>query len=500
MSEPEEGASESPGLHRKVTFAFSGTMVIVLFDRAIQIGIMAVLARALAPSAFGVLTASMVFVSSLTLLSQMGVGAVLIQAPKLDERLQAVAQASVFLTGVAAFAIAQLGAPLIGGWFRTPYVVDVIRVLGLSCLMQAAMTIPSALLMRQLRARTLSLIDLIASAFGMGVVAVPMAISGFGYWALIGGALTQTGLRTAMLWALARPSMRMVFSLSELLALWRRGSGFLLNNVLNKIGAEGDRWIVGRYAGSAHLGLYSKASGLMTFPARLYNAAIDRVAFPAFARVQTEATRMRRAYAEALSLTALVGLPLTAALVFLGPRVILLLLGAKWIGAIVPFKILSLAIYFRLADRANISLLKGAGRPLLVSAAQALYGLLVISLSALFIHRGIEAVAWAVALSAVVVNATFTTLAVRTTRLPLRALIPAHLPGVAAALLTIAVLAPITWVANTLGWPPFPTLVAGGAALAATGLLALYIAPRLFLGEAGLRVLRVFAPAFVASR
>jgi O-antigen/teichoic acid export membrane protein len=481
-------------LHRKVTFAFGGTFAIVMADRAVQIFITAILARALTPADFGVVTAAMVFVSFLTLISQMGIGAALVQSPQLTQRALSAGLVSVVGAAVLAILTAQAAAPFIGGWFRNPDVTNVVRVLSLNCLIQALTVIPNVTLMRGLRARSISLIELMASALGSGAVAIPMALAGWGYWALVAGAMVQTATRTGLFWALAKPRTNLDFGLSDVTGLWRKGSGFFLSNVLNKAASESDRWVVGRHLTTTGLGLYSKASGLMTFPARLYGAVLDRVAFPAFAKVQNEAERMGRAYSDALSLTAVVGLPLSVLLAFTAPQAILLVLGPQWIGAIDPFKILSLAIYFRLADKVNAALLKGAGRPSLVSAAHALYGVVVFFGGLWAVRYGLEAVAWMVAVAALLTNMLLTFLAMRIARLSLWRLLPAHAPGVASAILAACTLAPAVWVAERFALAPFTSLAVAGLSLGMVGLAVIALAPRIFLGEPGMRVVEVVVP------
>lgn len=491
---PISGSPAENGLHRRVTFAFGGTFAIVVADRAAQILITAVLARTLTPADFGVVAAATVFVSFLTMVSQMGIGAALIQAPQLTQRTVSAAMVSVLATAVVALVAAMAAAPLIGQWFRNPDVVGVVRVLGLNCIIQALTVIPNALMMRGLRGRTISSIEMAAAAIGTGAVAVPMAFMGWGYWSLAVGVLAQTVVRTVLLWMLARPNTSLEFDLADMTRLWRRGSGYLLNNILNKLSAEGDRWVVGRYLTPTGLGLYSKASGLMSFPSRLYGTALDRVAFPAFAKVQNEKDRMRRAYADALSLTAVVGLPLTVLLVFTGPQAILLVLGSQWVGMIGPFKILSLAIYFRLADKTNAALLRGAGRPFLISGGQACYGAMVFFGGLWAVRHGIEAVAWVVAAAALVANVLLTVLAMRTARLSLWSLPLAHAPGVAAAILTAVALTPAGWAAEHYALAPFPALALAGLCLGAAALAAIVLAPRIFLGRSGMRVLAVVFP------
>jgi len=482
----DQGDGAHPlGLRHAVTSATGATFAIFAMDRVVQVAFLAVLARLLLPAEFAVAAAASLFVSLVTLAAHMGVGSALVQRPGLTEHTVLTARTMVVGAAVILCIAAEFAAPLVGGWFRLPEVTDAVRVLVPVCVIQAITFAPNALLTRRLRARDLSLIDLCSGIVSQGLVAIPLALMGWSYWALVAGALTQALVRMTAILTMQRLPLRLPFDASEARRLWSRGVGFSLTGFLQRATAGSDRLIVGRFLPATDLGLYARANGLMAFPAALYGAVADRVAFPAFARVQTEPRRLGAAYSQAIALTALVGAPVTALLVLLGPEVIRFILGPNWLGAIAPFKILAAAAYFRMADRVNGTLLRGAGRPYLMAGGQVVIAAAMIVGCLWAAPRGISAVAVVVVGASVLSYLLLTALAMRVAGLSLGGLARAHASPLAAAALVVAVVWPLTYVARSQEWSAFATLAVAGAALATVGAPALLLMPRLFLGSAG---------------
>jgi len=483
--DPPPPARDRPAFARQVATAFGDTLMIVGVDRIIQILLTALVARLVTPGQFGVSTAALMVVNGLALVAFLGIGGLMIQTPKLTDRMLAVAQVTVFLSSVIATAAAWAMAPLAALWFKRPDLIDAIRVLSISCVIQALFLAPNVILMRSLKARTLSLIDLASGASGTLLVTAPAALMGMGYWALILGALAQSVVKLALLWRVARPKKVLGFSFLEAKALVRGGSGYLTTNALHKVASEGDQLIVGRYLSAYDLGLYHRANGLMSFPSRFYGTLLDRVAFPAFAQVQSDADRLRTSYLHAISLTALLGWPLAVVLFLSGADAIMFVLGPAWMGAAWPLKVLCAATYFKLSDRVNATLLRGSGRPYLMAISQSLFAVLMLGGCIWASRFGLVGIAAAVMAAAVVCDVMLTLFAARISKVSFASFARAQGPGLALAVLLALILTPIVYFARQGDWSAFTTLAALGLASGFTTLAACRWAPRVFLGRAG---------------
>ena len=193
-----EPAGGRAGLSHRVTSAITASFAVFVVARLLQVGFLAALARLLSPADFGVAAAAAAFLSIVTLVAQMGVGTAIVQSPVLTDRTINVANTIILAMAVLVFGLMEIGAPLVATWFRNDLMTPVVRVVALAGLGFAVAAVPQGLLTRDLRARDLALIDLAAAAAGTGLVAIPLAIIGWGYWALITGLIVQAFTRAVL--------------------------------------------------------------------------------------------------------------------------------------------------------------------------------------------------------------------------------------------------------------------------------------------------------------
>jgi O-antigen/teichoic acid export membrane protein len=120
-----------------------------------------------------------------------------------------------------------------------------------------------------------------------------------------------------------------------------------LSACVNYVALNGDNFVVGRWIGAASLGLYGRAYALMNLPYTYAAGVMSGVLFPAFAQIQGDQARLRRAYLVVTQLTAIVAAPAMGTMAIAAPHLVRSLYGPRWDGVVVPLQILCLAGYFR---------------------------------------------------------------------------------------------------------------------------------------------------------
>lgn len=497
---PASGRDRSDDLRRRSLSALSKTSLVVLADRTIQIISLAVTARLLLPAEIAVVAAGGTVVSLLGLISTLGMPAFLIQVATLTPSIQAATRTMLVITIALTVGLVEVFAPIIGEWFQNPQVADALRVMVLILVAPVFSAAALARLSRDLRAKDVALADLAANATGVGLVTIPLAVADFGFWALAYGAVAQIFLRTVILCVLARQPLGLGVDLHAIADVVRRSAGFMLNILLTRLETDTPHWIVGRYLATADLGLFSRANSLMSYPAGLFYAIVDRVIFPAVALVQNQAERLREGALDAVRVTAVVGVSVTAALFFLGGDLIRIVLGPNWEGAVAPFQILCLATYFKLASRLNWIILRGLGRTYGLAVVQAVLLIITAIVCFLATQWGLRGVAAAVTAMICVTYLASGVLAMRAANISIPAWISAHAQSLASGVLVAAVLAPLVAFLDAKNAPPIVVVACGIAALPPVGALAVWLAPQVFLGQAGMTVLRSALGALIKRR
>ncbi|HEY4673724.1 MAG TPA: lipopolysaccharide biosynthesis protein, partial [Nitrososphaerales archaeon] len=283
----------------------TGTGIQVL----LQVAVLAVLARLLTPSDFGLVAAASVVVSFSEIFSWFGMAPVVVQRPTLEARHVRTGFTLSLLFGVLLAGLIWLLAPAIASSLRMNELTPVLRVMVLVFPFHGASTISGCLLLRELRFRCLVKISVVSYALGYGVVGVSLAFMNFGVWALVGGSLARSVLGCIILLLVQPHQKKPQIDRDALKELMYFGGGFTIYRIFNYFALEGDNLVVGRWLGTGALGLYGRAYQLMAMPAGLYGQVVDSVLFPVIAKMQNETERLATAYRRGVALTALLVLP-----------------------------------------------------------------------------------------------------------------------------------------------------------------------------------------------
>ena len=462
---------------------------------ALQILVLAVLARLLSPADFGVVSAALVVIGFSFIFSQLGMAPAIVQRAALESRhLQtafAVSLAFGTSLGVAIWSL----APAAAGFLRIPEVEPVIRVLAWVFPLRGLAVVAESLLQRELRFKTLALIDVCSFAFGYGPAGLGLALAGWGVWALVGAHLTQTIVRTTVLLILRPPNLRTPPEVRAFKELFHFGAGFTLARVGNYLALQGDNLVVGRWLGPVALGIYGRAYHLMATPAFLLGQVLDTVLFPSMARIQGDRERLTAAYLRGVAAVALATLPLSAILVIVAPELIRVVLGPQWTAVTAPFRLFALGLLFRTSYKISDSLARATGVVYRRAWRQFAYAAAVVVGAWIGQRFGVTGVAVGV-VGAVAMNFTLMThLSLDVTRASLAEFASAHVPALRLAALVGSASLLVVTALRTVGSAPFVTVA---ATLAAGSLLILGAAwrrSRLFLGADGLWMLDLMRQA-----
>jgi O-antigen/teichoic acid export membrane protein len=272
-----------------------------------------------------------------------------------------------------------LAAPLIAGLMSIPELESVVRLLALVVPAGAFAMLCEALLARAMRTREIalrSLISFVVSAFG---VAIPMAYAGFSYWALIAMHATEAVVGALALGFSARKFIvRPGFDLRAFRELWPMSIGFTLNQPFVYLSNNADKILIGRLLGPEFLGLYTRASFLTTTLINAFGDVARTSIFPAMALARNDNARLQRGLIKSLFLLASLTFPASAFCVVFAEEIVGILLGPRWETAVIPFALLSFAMYFKLGWRTCFALFQGKGKPYYLTVIQLINALVVI--------------------------------------------------------------------------------------------------------------------------
>jgi len=325
-----------------LTWTYFGTTV----GAVLQIGMTAVLARLLTPTAFGLIALAGLFLRFVDHFAKAGITQALVQKPSLTRMdIRAGFTLSAGL-GLAFAGLALVAAPLAGQLAQDAELIPVLRWLSLGLVLNGFGAPAVALLRRQLRFKPLALIEIGAYVVGYVLVGLPMAIWGAGVYALVAAILTQTAVKALATYAMVRHPLLPTAERSAVRTILSFGLRVSLIGFLEFLRSNLDTLAVGRWAGADQLGLYDRAYLLARLPGQHLSTGLSKVLFPSFSAIQFEKSRLREAYLSAVGLTSAIILPVNAGMAVAAQEIILVVLGPQWTGAIqvMPWLLLATSI------------------------------------------------------------------------------------------------------------------------------------------------------------
>jgi PST family polysaccharide transporter len=313
---------------------------------AAQIVAVALLARLLPPTAFGLIAMVAALFALLELFKDLGLTAATIQRPEISHREVSTLFWINVAVGVVIFGALYFLAPLVARFYGQPGLTDIARVLGAGFLISGCTAQHIAILRRQMRFGTVASAEVGAELLGLAV-AVGAALEGAGYWALVAQRLTAIAAMCVAAWALSpwRPG-RPAFAAGTG-ALIGFGGNFTAFNVVNLLARSLDQVLIGWYWGAVTLGLYERAYKLLTAPINNINAPLYAVVLPTLSRLTDEPDRYRRTYLKTLEKLSMVTMPGAALVIATADWVVALVFGPGWHDAAPILAFLGVAALFQ---------------------------------------------------------------------------------------------------------------------------------------------------------
>ena len=334
-----------------------------------------VLARLLLPDDFGIVAMASIVTGLVAVFQSLGLDQALVQRDQISkEHIQAVFWSTMVLA-VLLYAAVYFLAPSLAQLFHEPRIIQVLRVIGLTFILAPFCVVPRALLQRKLDFRTPLFAGLIGSAC-YGLVGIVLALSGYGYWALVFALVVLECVQTIALCILTRYLPPLVPAFRSIRDLWGFGTGVMMSSVGYYIASRIDYFVIGRRLDSNALGLYTRAYQFISYPAVLAGM-ISPVFLPAFSRMQQDLPRMRSAYGRVLTLLAMLFFPVLTIAVIVAPEFIPLVLGEQWTPSVVPTQVLVFLGMFEIIRRPTEAVLKASGQVYQMAWRQFLYSALL---------------------------------------------------------------------------------------------------------------------------
>lgn len=372
------------------------TTVSTVVTTICQYAKLAILAHLLTTTDFGLMGMVMVIVGFAQAFADMGISnAIIHRQDSTREQLSSLYWLNI-TAGIVVAGLVAAAAPLVVRFYHEPRLTNLIYwTAGVFLIIPIGQQF-QMLLQRDLKFNRLAVVEMCAALAG-AAVAIITAFLKFGVMSLIWGLIAESAIKSLLFlvegWKKWRPGLH--FNRKDLKGYLSFGMYQMGDRSLDFYNSNIDYIIIGRFLGPSTLGIYTLAYQLIVTPLVRLNPIITKVAFPVFAKRQTEDDVLRRAYKEVSKMIALVTMPILIGIAATAPVLVPVIFGNKWKPAIAVIQILTILGILKSLTNPVGSLWLAKGRADIGFKWNLFVAFITTGLFLLIVRHGIYAMAWA---------------------------------------------------------------------------------------------------------
>lgn len=364
------------------------------------LAVMGVLSRILTPAEYGAVGIVTAISGLASIFLEFGFTSAIIQQRETrEEQLSTIFYVVLAGSGLI-YALIFVGAPLISRFYAVPELTALLRVSGLSFIINACNLVPNALIVKQMRFREQSIRN-VAVTVTVGAAAIVLAYMGWGMWALVLQALLSPvfllliNLRLTQ-W-LPQPSLR----LASIEAMFHYSKFLFLSSVLDAVFTRLDALLIGKAMSMQSVGYFTRAKGMETMVQGVTTSSLNAVMFPFFSKMQDDAEQIARVFHRFFGIICAVLFLFTGLAYINSPWVFEVLFGNQWGISAHYYRIIALVAFAYPLSALMLSVVSARGNSKDFFRAEVCKKL-VYTPSFFFIWWGIEAYLYAWLVSVVI--------------------------------------------------------------------------------------------------
>ncbi|MFT5876442.1 MAG: teichuronic acid exporter [Salibacteraceae bacterium] len=316
-----------------------------------------VLARLLSPSEFGIIGMVTVFIAVSNVFVSSGFSDALMRRETLNNSdLNTVFWFNLGMS-ILLYFVLFFSSEMIANYFSTPSLNVIVKVLALGLVFNGLVLVQNVIITKAMNFKLLAKVSIFAS-IGSGIFAIVLAYQDYGVWALVFKTLLAQVITLICIWWISKWAPKMEFSISSFRKLFGFGSRLLVLGIINTLYNNIYYLIIGKIYAPAELGLYTRAESLKNLPSKTITGIVQKVSYPALAKIQSDKVLLRTTYVKLIKNTMFIALFGMLLLASMAKPFVELLMGTEWSGAGVYLEILCFTGFFIPLDALNTNILK----------------------------------------------------------------------------------------------------------------------------------------------
>jgi O-antigen/teichoic acid export membrane protein len=302
----------------------------------------ALLAYFLKPESFGLISVVTVFLGFVSLFTNIGFGASIIQKKDITSNqintLFTVNFITYFVTAVTIY----FTSGIVADFYNTPELSSLIKWSCISVVVPSLYVIKRKLLEKKLEFKILSKIDVISSVFS-GIAGIISAFLKAEAYSLVIQAIFLSLFYLVLINYYEKFKLKFAFYIKETKDLIIYSIKYKLSQATNYLERNIDYMLIGKLFNPFILGIYTFAFNIMYFPIKRISYVFTEILFASFSIVQNDYHKLRIGFLKSIRIISIITFPMMLIVSFFCKDLLQTVYGNKWNDAVPIIQILSIA-------------------------------------------------------------------------------------------------------------------------------------------------------------
>ncbi len=239
-------------------------------------------------------------------------------------------------------------SPFIANFYNETQLNKLIPLAGFGIIFSAIGRQYKTILQKNLEFKKIAVIDMLTVVLSL-ILAITLAVKGFGVYALVYSALTQYGISNLIYFVIGNNKQRLIFHFNydETKPFLKIGIYQVGGQIVNYFNRDLDVLIIGKFFGPELLGGYSLAKQLVRRPISIIDSVVNKVAISILPRYQSDNKSLLSYFNNLITGLSFVNAFIYGAIAIAAPLIITILYGEEYLTIINLVRIFTIVVYFR---------------------------------------------------------------------------------------------------------------------------------------------------------
>lgn len=301
-----------------------------------------IIARLLLPADYGLIAMLTIFIAIATSLIDSGMAQAIIQRQNRSESDLSTALIFNIAAAIGLYLCIYVSAPYIAQFYNSPELCPIARVYSITLIINSLSVVQQALITIAIDFKRQAIASLSGITVG-GTVAIIMAYSGYGVWALVMQQIVNSIVFSSLLWIMSSWSPSSGFSWSSFKVLSRFGSKLMVAGLMHTIYTNMYTLVIGKCFSPSSLGLFNRAAKIMVLPSVNVTVVVGRVLYPILCKVQDSTEEAATTLLRYMRVVCFIVFPMMIGIALVAKPLTLILLGEQWLEMVKFLQIIAVA-------------------------------------------------------------------------------------------------------------------------------------------------------------